>query len=112
MWRDDAYILDMLIAARKVRTYVEDVDHEEFERNSIVQDAVMRQIEVLGEAARCVSDSEKSCHAEIPWRELVNVRNRLIHQYFRVDVDKLWDMITDDLPAIISQLERIVPPGK
>ena len=110
MWRDDAYLLDILLAARKVLTFTEGVTREEFERSDLVQNAVMRQLEIIGEAARCVSPEMKDEHPEILWREMVGLRNRLIHEYFRIRVDKVWDTVEDDIPALISLVERLVPP--
>jgi len=112
MWRDDAYMLDMLIAARKVCTYTEGVSREEFEKNAMIQDAVMRQLEVLGEAARHVSDEAKAEHPEVPWKDLVSLRNRLIHEYFRIKVDRVWDAVANEIPALITLIEPLVPPGR
>ena len=112
MWRDEAYILDMLIAARKVLEYTDGVAQDDFEKNAILQDAVMRQLEVLGEAARCVSDEAKAEHPQVPWRDLVSLRNRLIHEYFRIKVDRVWDAATKEMPAIIALIEPLIPPGR
>jgi uncharacterized protein with HEPN domain len=109
MWRDDAYLLDVLIAARKVVSYTQGVTREEFERNDLLQNAVMRMLEIIGEAARRVSDDMRDAHPEVPWREMISLRNRLIHEYFRIDVEKVWDTAVNDVPALISVVESLVP---
>lgn len=110
MWRDDACLLDILIAARKVQKFTEGVTWDNFRESDLLQNAVMRSLEVIGEAARCVSDETKGQHPEIPWRELVGLRNRLIHEYFRIDVAKVWDAVQNDLPSLILAVEPLVPP--
>ncbi len=82
MWRDDAYLLDMLLAARKVLEFAKGVDWHRFERDDLVQNAVMRQIQIMGEAASKVSPGYRSDHPEVPWRESVGMRNHLVHEYF------------------------------
>ena len=92
MWRDDAYVLDMLLAARKVLEFTKGVDWVRFQREELVQNAVMRQIQIIGEAARMVSPEYQSEHPEVPWRDMVGMRNRLVHEYFRILPDRVWDV--------------------
>lgn len=108
--RDPAYLLDMLIAARRIQTYIEGVDRATFEQDSMLQDAVLRRLEIMGEAARRVSQAFKDAHPDIPWRDLIGTRNILIHQYDRVNFDIIWDTVQNDLPALIDQLAPLVPP--
>ena len=70
--------------------------------------ALVRLLEIIGEAAARTSDEERERYSEIPWPEIVSLRNRLIHGYDSVDFDILWNIITQDLPPLIKQLERIV----
>lgn len=86
MWRDDAYLLDILIAARKILKYTEGVDAQGFETSDVTQDAVMRQVQVIGEAARALSSDCRAEHPEIPWQAMVGLRNKLVHHYFRINV--------------------------
>jgi uncharacterized protein with HEPN domain len=74
--------------------------------------ALVRLLEVIGEAAGRISEEEKEKHARIPWADLVGLRNRLIHGYDRVDFDILWGIVTRDLPPLIAELERVVGTDK
>lgn len=112
MWRDDAWLLDMLIAARKAVTYTQGMTVNQFATNELAQNAVIRVLEIVGEAARQVSLKKQDAHPEIPWAELVGLRNRLIHEYFRIDVEKVWDMVRDEIPGLIVALEQLVPPER
>lgn len=71
---------------------------------------LVRLVEIVGEAGARVSKEERAKHPEIPWDDVVGMRNRLIHGYEMVDLEILWDTVTDDLPPLIAVLERIVPP--
>jgi uncharacterized protein with HEPN domain len=109
MRRDDAYLLDILIAARKALKFVEGIDQNEFEDNELVQNAVMRPLEIIGEASAKISKEFRKAHSEIPWREMVGLRNRLIHEYFRIDFGAVWDTIHKDLPKLIEIIDPLVP---
>jgi uncharacterized protein with HEPN domain len=110
MWRDDARLLDMLLAARELDKYTTGVSFEEFDQNRLLQHAVIRLIEIVGEAARNVSSEFKAAHPEIPWLGIVGIRNQLIHEYFRVSPDKVWEVVKKDMAALIAQIEPLVPP--
>ncbi len=109
MRRDDAYLLDILIAANKALKFVDGIDRNEFEDNEIIQNAVMRPLEIIGEASARISKEFRKAHSEIPWREMVGLRNRLVHEYFRVDFSAVWDTIHKDLPKLIKVMEPLVP---
>ena len=109
MRRDETYLLDILIAARKALKFVEGVDRAEFEDNEVVQNAVLRPLEIIGEASSKISKDFRKSHKEIPWSDLIDLRNRLIHEYFRVDYSAVWDTIQKDLPRLIAQIEPLVP---
>ncbi|HKI02188.1 MAG TPA: DUF86 domain-containing protein [Thermoanaerobaculia bacterium] len=110
MWRDDAYLLDILIASRKVLRYTEGFSWESFRQDERTQDAVMRNIQIIGEAARKLSEELRRDHSEIPWGEILGMRNRLVHEYGRVHVEKVWETVVDDIPALIQQVQPLVPP--
>jgi uncharacterized protein with HEPN domain len=109
MRRDDAYLLDILIAARKAIKFVSGISRDEFEKNELVQNAVMHPLEVMGEAANLLSDDFREDHQEIPWHKMIGMRNRLIHEYFRVDYGVVWDTIAKDLPELVRLIEPLVP---
>lgn len=105
MSRDDSLLLDMLNAARKIRRFVAGMTEDDFKASELHQSAVLREIQVLGEAARQIGDDRKANLTDIPWRAIAGMRNRVIHEYFRVDVDVLWTTINTDIEALINQLE-------
>lgn len=109
MRRDEVYLLDMLIAARKALKFVEGIDRNEFDDNEVIQNAVMRPLEIIGEAASRISISFRKAHPEIQWKEMIGLRNRLIHEYFRVEFGAVWDTIQKDIPKLIKLIEPLVP---
>jgi uncharacterized protein with HEPN domain len=110
MRRDDALLLDMLIAARKILRFTAGLSEDEFRASELIQSAVIREIQVIGEAARLVSDETRTEQAALAWPAIAGMRNRIIHEYFNIDLEVVWETIRDDLPALVEQLERIVPP--
>jgi uncharacterized protein with HEPN domain len=109
MRRDDAYLLDILLAARRARSFVEGFTWDEFAQSDLVQSAVLVPLEIIGEAARRVSAETQRAHSEIPWAEMIGMRNRLIHEYFQVDLARVWETVQDDLPGLIALIEPLVP---
>jgi uncharacterized protein with HEPN domain len=106
---DEALLLDMLMAARKAVGFVDGIDFEIFSKADVLQSAVMREIQVIGEAARMVSEETQSAHPEIEWRAMIGMRNRLVHGYFTIRIDVVWQTLQEDIPPLIARLERIVP---
>jgi uncharacterized protein with HEPN domain len=102
MWRDDAYLLDMLLAARKAVKFTQGVLLEQLENDEMLQFATLRALQIIGEAARRISPEFKETHPEIPWSAIVGMRHRLVHEYFRIRVQKVWDVVRDDLPKLGS----------
>lgn len=110
MRRDPAYLLDILIAAREALEFVAGVTRDEFERSRLHQRAVVKALEMIGEAARRISAETQAAHPGLSWSDMIGMRNRLVHGYFEVDLKKVWDTVQDDLPPLIAALESIVPP--
>ena len=110
MRHDDAYLLDMLLVAREARTFAAQLTFREFERNRMAQLAILKSVEVVGEAASRVSSECRESHPEIPWSGIVGMRNRLVHGYFEVNLVRVWDTLHQDIPRLIAQLERLIPP--
>lgn len=111
MWRDEAFLLDMLLAARKIRDFTLGFTAERFEADEVMQHAIMRLIQIIGEAARKISTEFKEAHPEIPWSGIIGMRNRLIHEYFRVIPEKVWEAVEKDIPVLISLIEPLVSPA-
>ena len=112
MSRDGAYLLDMLIASRKIIQFTQGVTREGFERDEVLQNAIIRLLEVIGEAARVVSDERKLANNSVPWKQIVGMRYRLVHEYFRIDLERVWDTIQADVPELIRLIEPLVPADK
>ena len=110
MRKDDALPLDMLLAARKIQRFVVGMTYQEFAGNELVQSAVMREFQVIGEAVRLVTEETKRKYAELQWRKIAGMRNRLVHEYFYIQLGIVWQTILDNLPTLVAQLEQRVPP--
>lgn len=106
--RDPRVILDeMLQCITLIRSYTTGLTAETFEQQRAMQDAIVHRIEILGEAASQLPDAVKSQHADVPWRVIVDMRNRLIHGYFAVRLDLVWQVATTDIPALETQLRTV-----
>jgi uncharacterized protein with HEPN domain len=109
MRRDDALLLDMLLACRKLMRFTQPLALDDFRQSDLVQSAVMREFQVLGDAARLVSDATKNAQPHIPWQVITGMRNRLVHVYFDIRLDVVWDTIQGDIPPLLTALEALVP---
>jgi len=108
--RDAALLLDMALAAKDALSFVADLDEGAFLASDLHQSAIMRKLEIIGEAAGRVSKSFCAAHAEIPWRQMTGLRHRLIHGYGDVRLDIVWRVVTDTLPGLIATLRLLIPP--
>ncbi len=70
----------------------------------------MRMLEIIDEAARKISRETKNAHPDISWKDITGMRNCLIHEYFRIDIEKVWDTVRNDIPVLITIIEPLVPP--
>lgn len=110
MQRDHAYLLDMLLAAQRAAQHVTGALEEQFVSSLLHQDAVIRELEVIGEAARKLSEETKTEHPDIDWAGIIGMRHRLVHDYRNIRVDIVWHVVTHEVPQLIRDLEKIVPP--
>lgn len=105
------YLQHILQAIERIHTYTRDLDEQGFVADSRTQDAVLRNIEILGEAARNVERSDPQFtgqHPEIPWAVIYAMRNRLSHGYFEVDLGIVWRTIRNDLPPLESRIATLL----
>jgi uncharacterized protein with HEPN domain len=107
---DDVRLRHMLDHAREALSMVQGRNKADLRKNRMLELALVRLIEVVGEAAGRVSREGYNRYPRIPWSEIVGMRNRLVHGYDQVDLDVLWDTIEYDLPPLIVELERILEP--
>lgn len=108
--RDAAYLWDMLQAAKEVDEMMEGHDLAGFLENRMLQRAVERSLEIIGEAARRVSSKGQDATPEIPWREIIGQRNILVHEYGQIDHELLYKTVDEDIQELISNLEKVLPP--
>ena len=110
MSKDDGYTLDMLNAARKLTRRFPGVTRAAFEQSDDLQCFAFWVITVVGEAAGKVSPEFRREHPEVPWREATAMRNVRIHQYAKIDLDRVWAAVTVSAPRLVRTLEPLVPP--
>ena len=106
---DAAYLESMLGAIERIRGYVGRRGRAAFLADSMLQDAVIRNIEVIGEAAARISREFSSRHAAIPWRDMAGMRHRLIHGYLKVNLNTVWQVVERDLAILEEQLAKLLP---
>ncbi len=98
----------MLDAVVEALEFIEGKKREELDENRMLSHALVRLLEIVGEAATGVSDEFRRMHSGLPWKQMIGMRNRLIHGYFDMDLDILWQTVVSDLPALRKQLEAIL----
>ena len=107
---DTVRIRHMLDYARETVALVQARSRRDLDSDRVFSLALVRLLEIVGEAASRVSQEARLQYPHIPWWQVVNLRNRLIHGYYEVDFDILWQIVVQDLPPLIAELEKIVPP--
>jgi len=100
----------MILAAEDALGFTVGLDEATFITSRLHQNAVIRSLEVIGEAAGKVSETFRSAHPEIPWQKIRGMRHRLIHGYSEVELDIVWDVVRNYLPKLIVSLRTVVPP--
>ena len=112
MFRDEAYLLDILTAARKALRFAGGLSRDEFLRDELLQLAIMRILEIIGEASRKVSPEFKLAHPEVPWPKMVGLRHRLVHEYFRINLNEVWYVVETEIRPLIALIEPLVMPDQ
>jgi uncharacterized protein with HEPN domain len=108
MIKDDlAYIEHILDCIRKINEYSNGMSLKEFKTNEMAQDAIIRNIEIIGEASKKISQDTKQTYYNIPWKEIAGMRDKLIHDYLGVDVSVVWKTIEEDIPALERFIKEI-----
>ena len=104
---DAERIEHILGTIQRIKDFVVGMDRDAFYANQTVQDAIAYNITIIGEAVRCISDGTKAAHPEVPWKQIRAMRNILIHDYLRTDVDALWNVIQNDLDNLVRMMESV-----
>jgi uncharacterized protein with HEPN domain len=92
------FLEDILLSMQRINEYVSGYDFKKFKQDYKTIDAVIRNLEIIGEAAKNLPDEIKKRYKEVPWEEMYRLRNRVTHEYFGVDYDIIWDIVTNYLP--------------
>jgi uncharacterized protein with HEPN domain len=104
---DLAYTDHIIYCIKKIRKFVKGIDKKEFAKNELIQDAIIRNFEVIGEASKKISPDFKKVYYDIPWKEISGMRDKLIHDYLGVDIEVIWKTIEQDLPILQKNLKKI-----
>lgn len=102
------YITDMASAASDIEKFVGDMDFEEFISDKKTANAVIRSLEVIGEAAKMIPEDVRKKHHEIPWKRMAGMRDKLIHEYSGVDLEIVWKVVKEELPPIKPSIDGLL----
>ncbi len=112
MRRDEAWLLDIVIAARDGLRFTRGMTKDQFDADELRKHAILRVLSIIGEASRHLSPEMQGTLGDVPWPRIVSFRNQLIHGYFNIDMDKVWTVIQNDLEPLITRLEPLIPPDE
>jgi len=101
------YVADIVESIRKIQQYTKDLSRHDFMANTQIQDAVLRRLEIIGEAVKGIGEDVRSKYPVVPWKEIAGMRDVLIHGYFGVKLERVWKVIEEDLPELKSHLTLI-----
>jgi len=101
---------DILECIGRIEQYVAGLQLDAFKASQITVDATVRNLEIIGEASRNIPQDVKEDHPEIEWAKIVGLRNRVIHEYFGVDLDIIWRIINEELPTLKAQMRKLLQP--
>ena len=109
MRRDESvYLRHILDALSRIDSYLQDVTEETFMQQSLIQDGVIRQLEIIGEAVKRISINLRDQQPHIPWQDIAGMREKLIHDYFGVDIERVWLTVKEDIPALEAAITEML----
>ncbi len=102
------FLEDILESIEKIEEYTANIDEEDFYENTIIQDAVLRRLEIIGEAVKNIPDDFREKYPDIPWRQIAGMRDVLIHAYFGVNLRRVWKVAVENIPDLKFKIVRIL----
>ena len=102
------YLEDILEALEKIQRYVKGLNYDTFAKNDMAVDAVIRNLEIIGEAAKNLPEDIKNKNADIPWKRMIGLRNIAVHEYFGVDLSIIWEVVTKNLPETKAKIAELL----
>ena len=105
---DEIRLRHVLDAAREAVAFTEKRSRDDLDKNRMLSLSLVRLLEVIGEASRGISEEFRTAHPEIAWKKMAGMRDRLIHGYFDVNLDIVWKTVTEDLPPLVIQIEKVL----
>ncbi len=109
MQRDESvYLRHVLDAIVRIESYLQGIDKEAFLQHNLIQDGVIRQLEIIGEAVKRLAEELRAKHPRVPWQDIAGMRDKLIHGYFGVDLEKVWLTAQDDLPTLKAEVTEML----
>jgi len=109
--RDKEYLADAVEAVQRIVAYTGELTYEEFLADRKTQDAVLRNLQVLGEAVKRLSAPVKQACPHLPWKQMAGMRDKVVHDYFGINCDIVWSLAKEELPALLPSLTAIHPEG-
>lgn len=101
-------LADIKESCIRIKAYIASLSYERFLRDTKTQDAVVRNLEIIGEAVKNIPSSARLKHPQIPWKKIAGLRDRLIHHYFGINLDIVWAIATKELPSLAKQIDKIL----
>jgi len=105
---DLLYLQHIVDALNKIESYIQGYNEDTFQQNSLVQDGVLRQIQIIGEAVKRLSPELRKINRMVPWKSIAGMRDKVVHDYLGVDLQLVWETITEDFPVLKTQVTEIL----
>lgn len=105
---DKERLIHIVKSIKKIEKYTEDIHFDEFESNEMLQDAIFKNLEIIGEAAYKISDETKESYNHIEWRKVEGLRHKLVHDYYKVDLGIVWETKSKSLPIFLNDINKML----